>query len=450
MPIMITAPQRRLLFYLSIGFFAFTLVLHISRTSPIILEALNTDQKPADEGIKVTIGRADRAMSYGKYARPIYDDIHLIGNLPHEHIPTLQNKRRLIVIGDIHGMLGPLNDLLKKVRFNPETDHIVSLGDMVNKGPNSAGTVARLMELKASAVRGNHEDRVILAWASLNSQFGVEAYLNTEDTALHRGNDQDIDTARTLNHVQMDWLKSLPVILSAEPMSLYMVHAGLAPGVPAQRQDPWTVMNMRTLRFPREEYRKSETERLWKLAEKKKLEEEKKKLEEEKKELGDGTKKQEGRLARLNKLKKREEEEERLRAQLKVAHKQAQNTAEDAASPSKRLAARAEPSSTGTLSDLPPNFDHDIWIPVASNEGERWTDVWNSVQRQLPALDRRFVIYGHDAKRGFHEDAYTFGLDSSCVKGNTLTALVIEANAEGGWAHEAVQVNCPKPNHRFR
>jgi hypothetical protein len=48
------------------------------------------------------------------------------------------------------------------------------------------------------------------------------------------------------------------------------------------------------------------------------------------------------------------------------------------------------------------------------------------------------VIYGHDAKTGLKIRTYTKGLDSGCVKGGKLTALVIE----GGGKQSLVQVSC--------
>lgn len=48
------------------------------------------------------------------------------------------------------------------------------------------------------------------------------------------------------------------------------------------------------------------------------------------------------------------------------------------------------------------------------------------------------VIYGHDAKKGLNIREYTKGLDSACVSGGKLTALVIE----GGGKQSLVQVRC--------
>ena len=48
------------------------------------------------------------------------------------------------------------------------------------------------------------------------------------------------------------------------------------------------------------------------------------------------------------------------------------------------------------------------------------------------------VIYGHDAAKSLNIRKYTKGLDSGCVYGRKLSALVIE---DGG-KNEVVQVKC--------
>ena len=51
--------------------------------------------------------------------------------------------------------------LLEKVAFLPENDHLIFVGDMINKGPDSVGVVEIARKYGASAVRGNHEDRIL-------------------------------------------------------------------------------------------------------------------------------------------------------------------------------------------------------------------------------------------------------------------------------------------------
>lgn len=89
-----------------------------------------------------------------------------ISTLPVPLLPTdPATPRRLIIVGDVHGHLGSLEALLRKARFSRERgDALVLAGDLVNKGPDSAGVVALAMRVGAFGVRGNHEDRVLSAW----------------------------------------------------------------------------------------------------------------------------------------------------------------------------------------------------------------------------------------------------------------------------------------------
>ncbi len=65
-----------------------------------------------------------------------------------------------IFIGDVHGMLSELQDLVSKVNPSPE-DEIIFVGDLVDKGPDCAPTVKFVRELSEThnvvLVKGNHE-----------------------------------------------------------------------------------------------------------------------------------------------------------------------------------------------------------------------------------------------------------------------------------------------------
>lgn len=63
--------------------------------------------------------------------------------------------------------------------------------------------------------------------------------------------------------------------------------------------------------------------------------------------------------------------------------------------------------------------------------------------KYLPEEKRSTILYGHDAKTGLMIKKYSKGLDSDCVKGGKLTALVIEADHHGGPAKQSlVHVKC--------
>ncbi|RMG75728.1 MAG: serine/threonine protein phosphatase, partial [Bacteroidetes bacterium] len=76
---------------------------------------------------------------------------------------------RKIAISDIHGCARTLRRLLeKKVRLTPG-DELFFLGDYINRGPDSAGVISYIRELKAegfsvTCLMGNHEDRYLQQW----------------------------------------------------------------------------------------------------------------------------------------------------------------------------------------------------------------------------------------------------------------------------------------------
>ena len=48
------------------------------------------------------------------------------------------------LVGDIQGCAGALARLLTKIDFSRSRDHLYVLGDLVNRGPDSLGTLRRL------------------------------------------------------------------------------------------------------------------------------------------------------------------------------------------------------------------------------------------------------------------------------------------------------------------
>lgn len=72
---------------------------------------------------------------------------------------------KLHIIGDVHGMLDPLQELVKMLDIGP-SDRLVFVGDLIDKGPDSFGVVKYVEELRRYGsfevilVDGNHEDRM--------------------------------------------------------------------------------------------------------------------------------------------------------------------------------------------------------------------------------------------------------------------------------------------------
>jgi hypothetical protein len=103
-------------------------------------------------------------------AANLTSQIELIRNPPHHanysplYTPTpSENPARLLIIGDVHGMLDQLEALLSKADHSTSRGDrvILFVGDLVNKGPKSSGVVQYAMDINATSVRGNHEDKVL-------------------------------------------------------------------------------------------------------------------------------------------------------------------------------------------------------------------------------------------------------------------------------------------------
>jgi serine/threonine protein phosphatase 1 len=87
----------------------------------------------------------------------------------------------LYAIGDIHGELGKLERLLDRLALTA-SDRLVFLGDYVDRGPESAGVVERLIglggQLSCTFLLGNHESMFLdfLGWKGA-AYFGGDAFL---------------------------------------------------------------------------------------------------------------------------------------------------------------------------------------------------------------------------------------------------------------------------------
>lgn len=103
---------------------------------------------------------------------------------------------RLIAIGDIHGCSAALAALLGAIDLG-EGDRIVTLGDYVDRGPDSRGVVDRLLELETEGrlipILGNHEEMMLgalrgsyprQAWLRHGGLQTLESYGFVDDTSV--------------------------------------------------------------------------------------------------------------------------------------------------------------------------------------------------------------------------------------------------------------------------
>lgn len=164
---------------------------------------------------------------------------------PLPRLPHLRLRRRdvcpktggrLVIVGDVHGCFAELQRLLGNVSFDPAGDTLVLVGDLANKGPASAEVIRFARESKALCVRGNHDDQVLEAW------HGVGRY------AESLGSYDNRSLLKELSRADIRWLQEVPLSISFPWLPLVVVHAGLVPEVPVERQLFKDLLWMRELR----------------------------------------------------------------------------------------------------------------------------------------------------------------------------------------------------------
>ena len=68
---------------------------------------------------------------------------------------------RDFVVGDIHGCLAFLNRALELIGFDKDNDRLISVGDLVDRGPANRECAELVYETWFYACKGNHEDMMI-------------------------------------------------------------------------------------------------------------------------------------------------------------------------------------------------------------------------------------------------------------------------------------------------
>ena len=121
----------------------------------------------------------------------------------------------LYLIGDVQGCDAALRQLLEKSDFSPSRDHLFLLGDLVNRGPDSAAVLRRAMGFgnAATCLLGNH-DLSLLAIAH-------------GQRAPHRNDTLDEVLLAPDREALLEWLRCQRLAVQAH--GLLMVHGGVLP-----------------------------------------------------------------------------------------------------------------------------------------------------------------------------------------------------------------------------
>jgi len=145
---------------------------------------------------------------------------------------------RTLAIGDIHGCFDALVTLAELIKFQDD-DTIITLGDYVDRGPNSCAVIDWLLHMDDThtliPLRGNHE---VMMLSALENDAHLESWLfNGGDTALDSYAPIEGEPGRLSDVPDRHW-KFLNDRLHAyyEIETHFFVHANVFPDVPLSEQ----------------------------------------------------------------------------------------------------------------------------------------------------------------------------------------------------------------------
>ena len=183
--------------------------------------------------------------------------------------PAVPAGERYYVIGDIHGRLDLFDELVAAVESDDQTAEpaettIVLLGDLVDRGPDSAGVIARARDWQANRrvriLAGNHEEMFLSSFHDLRILRNLLRHGGRE-TVLSYGisreqyNGAELDELQELMRTAVPeadraFLRSFEDFLVAG--DYLFVHAGIDPSLPLEEQDRHDLLWIRD-RFLRHE-----------------------------------------------------------------------------------------------------------------------------------------------------------------------------------------------------
>lgn len=168
---------------------------------------------------------------------------------------SIPEGQRVYAIGDIHGRDDLFADLLDLIRTDiaargPARISLILLGDLVDRGPQSAAVVDRAMRLRAEfddmrLLIGNHEECFLAAltgdvrrlryFMRIGGEATVRSYWNSQASLTEASFEEVAEQLPSMvpqSHVEFLGSGEDVIIIG----DYVFVHAGIRPGVPLERQ----------------------------------------------------------------------------------------------------------------------------------------------------------------------------------------------------------------------
>jgi len=335
-------------------------------------------------------------------------------------------KKNILVIGDVHGCIAELHLLIDKavlqVNDRVPFQYIILVGDLCNKGPQSADVIRTVRTRKHShnwlTVRGNHDDAALAAalgdekkrrqekydWVVFDEtdEQGNKKRLATGDThsVIHQRSssetEKEVNTSKSstmLCDEDVMWMSELPYTISIPWMDdTLIVHAGLLPGVPLDQQSIETMTTLRDvvpvqINDAYDDVATADSDCPIKLTSKESW----------------------------NSLKKEAEKQDQK------VHQEVLENQNDPQIIDMKQKKAIQYRDYSDIKQQQQQIDAAGGTPISKQKkihNVPWATVWDGPQR---------VIFGHDAKRKLqqHNNDYAIGLDTGAVYGGSLSGIVL-------------------------
>ncbi|TDL26317.1 Metallo-dependent phosphatase [Rickenella mellea] len=353
--------------------------------------------------------------------RPNFPQYIQMTSLSSEDLALERPGRRIIIIGDVHGMNNSMHDILSKLHYDSSRDLLIHVGDILAKGTleGSLAVLSYMTSNNVTGVRGNHDQKVIewRAWLEqVLAHKGGQAWLEE----MERKSQDELKIyakkgkgkgwkkipkgwkmledhymiAKSMYPDQYKYLISLPLVIHAPSLHSFIVHAGMLPLDPHR-----SISNSRQP------------------------------------------------LSHIPSL------SDKLKAPNITALREAQELS--------------------LLSEVPQNLDPWVLLNIrgvlnnnevtrSTSDGNPWSDLWTTVLDRCRGFDGALtledvedassnlkpklpchpstIVYGHAAARGLDIKRWSMGLDTGCVYQRKLTALIIGPENSGDGSLETQSI----------
>jgi serine/threonine protein phosphatase 1 len=177
----------------------------------------------------------------------------IFGSAGEARIPAVPAGQRIYAIGDIHGRLDLFDAIIAAVEADDAEamkarTTVVLLGDLVDRGPDSAGVIARAREWKERrklrVLAGNHEEMFLLSFQKKDVlrhflRFGGKETLESYGIPANPKNKKELEALQDAMHDRVP-PEDLEFIREMEDRIVIgdyaFVHAGIVPDVALEKQ----------------------------------------------------------------------------------------------------------------------------------------------------------------------------------------------------------------------